>query len=180
MTKFTFAASKEGFDNHIDTSVRGYSQLWGDILSLSKYFVEDYTQVVDLGCSSGKLLKGMIEQNQKHIPHAQYTGIEIEEDFFGDYPHDEEKYHQLNYFRGDVREFDFQNCSLITSIFTLQFMSPKDRQDVLNRIYKGLNTGGAFIFSEKTFSCNPRVQDMMTFMYYDYTVSYTHLRAHET
>ena len=81
MTKFTFAASKEGFDNHIDTSVRGYSQLWGDILSLSKYFVEDYTQVVDLGCSSGKLLKGMIEQNQKHIPHAQYTGIEIEEDF---------------------------------------------------------------------------------------------------
>ena len=82
MTKFTFATSKEGFDNHIDTSVRGYSQLWGDILSLSKYFVEDYTQVVDMGCSSGKLLKGMIEQNQKHIPHAQYTGIEIEEDFF--------------------------------------------------------------------------------------------------
>ena len=73
MTKFTFATSKEGFDNHIDTSVRGYSQLWGDILSLSKYFVEDYTQVVDMGCSSGKLLKGMIEQNQKHIPHAQYT-----------------------------------------------------------------------------------------------------------
>jgi len=168
MTKFTFATSKEGFDNHIDTSVRGYSQLWGDILSLSKYFVEDYTQVVDMGCSSGKLLKGMIEQNQKHIPHAQYTGIEIEEDFFGDYNMDEEKYHQLSYFRGDVREFDFQNCSLVTSIFTLQFMSPKDRQDVLNRVYKGLNTGGAFIFSEKTFSCNPRVQDMMTFMYYDY------------
>ena len=139
MTKFTFATSKEGFDNHIDTSVRGYSQLWGDILSLSKYFVEDYTQVVDMGCSSGKLLKGMIEQNQKHIPHAQYTGIEIEEDFFGDYTHDEEKYHQLSYFRGDVREFDFQNCSLVTSIFTLQFMSPKDRQDVLNRVYKGLN-----------------------------------------
>ena len=168
MTKFTFATSKEGFDNHIDKSVRGYSQLWGDILNLSKYFVEDYTQVVDMGCSSGKLLKGMIEQNGKNIPHAQYTGIEIEEDFFGDYTHDEEKYHQLNYFRGDVREFDFQNCSLITSIFTLQFMNPKDRQDVLNRIYKGLNTGGAFIFSEKTFSCNPRVQDMMTFMFYDY------------
>ena len=168
MTKFTFATSKEGFDNHIDTSVRGYSQLWGDILSLSKYFVEDYTQVVDMGCSSGKLLKGMIEQNQKHIPHAQYTGIEIEEDFFGDYNMDEEKYHQLSYFRGDVREFDFQNCSLVTSIFTLQFMSPKDRQEVLNKVYNGLNKGGAFIFSEKTFSCNPRVQDMMTFMYYDY------------
>jgi len=168
MTKFTFATSKEGFDNHIDKSVRGYSHLWGDILSLSKYFVEDYTQVVDLGCSTGKLLKAMIEQNQEHIPHAQYTGIEIEDDFYGDYTMDEEKYQQLSYYRGDVRDFNFQNCSLVTSIFTLQFMSPKDRQEIINKVYSGLNTGGAFIFSEKTFSCNPRIQDMMTFTFYDY------------
>jgi len=168
MTKFTFATSQEGFDNHIDKSVRGYSHLWGDILSLSKYFVEDYTQVVDLGCSTGKLLKAMIEQNQEHIPHAQYTGIEIEDDFYGDYNMDEEKYQQLSYYRGDVRDFNFQNCSLVTSIFTLQFMSPKDRQEIINRVYSGLNTGGAFIFSEKTFSCNPRIQDMMTFTFYDY------------
>lgn len=47
-------------------------------------------------------------------------------------------------------------------------MSPKDRQEVINKIYGGLNTGGAFIFSEKTFSCNPRIQDMMTFTFYDY------------
>jgi hypothetical protein len=31
-----------------------------------------------------------------------------------------------------------------------------------------LNKGGAFIFSEKVFSENPRVQEMMTFLYYDY------------
>jgi len=168
MTKFTFATSEEGFDNHIDKSVRGYSHLWGDILSLSKYFVEDYTQVVDIGCSTGKLLKGMMEQNNDHIPHAQYTGIEIEDDFYGDYNTDEEKYQNLSYYRGDVRDFNFQNCSLVTSIFTLQFMSPKDRQDVINKVADGLNTGGAFIFSEKTFSCNPKIQDMMTFTFYDY------------
>ena len=168
MTKFTFATSKEGFDNHIDKSVRGYSQLWGDILNLSKYFVEDYTQVVDMGCSSGKLLKGMIEQNQKHIPHAQYTGIEIEEDFYGDYTFDENKYSQLSYYKGDVRDYSFNNCSLVTSIFSLQFMPPKDREEVINRVYNGLNVGGAFIFSEKTFSCDPKIQDMMTFTFYDY------------
>jgi tRNA (cmo5U34)-methyltransferase len=81
MTKFTFATSEEGFDNHIEKSVRGYNNLWGDVLSLSKYFVEDHTKVVDLGCSTGKLLKAMIEQNRYHIPQAQYVGIEIEEDF---------------------------------------------------------------------------------------------------
>ena len=172
MTKFTFATDKEGFDNHIDKSVRGYSHLWGDILSLSKYFVEDYTQVVDIGCSTGKLLKGMIEQNQAHIPNAQYTGIEIEDDFYGDYNFDEEKYQQLSYYKGDVRDYSFNNCSLVTSIFTLQFMSTKHRQEVLNKVYNGLNTGGAFIFSEKTFSCNPKIQDMMTFTFYDYKRKY--------
>ena len=168
MTKFTFATDQEGFDNHIDKSVRGYSHLWGDILSLSKYFVEDYTQVVDIGCSTGKLLKGMIEQNQKHIPHAQYTGIEIEEDFYGDYTFDENKYSQLSYYKGDVRDYSFNNCSLVTSIFSLQFMPPKDRLDVVKKVYDGLNKGGAFIFSEKTFSCDPKIQDMMTFTFYDY------------
>lgn len=168
MTKFTFATSEEGFDNHIESSVRGYTNLWNDVLSLSKYFVEDFTEVVDLGCSTGKLLKAMIKQNEKHIPQARYTGIEIEEDFFKDYDKDMDEYGQLNYFKGDVREYDFSNCSLVTSIFTLQFMKPKDRQETIERIYNGLNTGGAFIFSEKTYSCNPKVQDMMTFMFYDY------------
>jgi tRNA (cmo5U34)-methyltransferase len=110
----------------------------------------------------------MMEQNNEHIPHAQYTGIEIEDDFYGDYNMDEDKYQNLSYYRGDVRDFNFQNCSLVTSIFTLQFMSPKDRQEVINKVANGLNTGGAFIFSEKTFSCNPRIQDMMTFTFYDY------------
>ena len=45
---------------------------------------------------------------------------------------------------------------------------PKDREDVISKVYNGLNKGGAFIFSEKTFSCNPRIQDMMTFTFYDY------------
>ena len=62
----------------------------------------------------------------------------------------------------------FENCSLVTSIFTLQFMPPRHRQEVLSKIYDGLNTGGAFIFAEKTVCEDARLQDMMTFNYYDY------------
>ena len=56
MTKFTFATAEEGFDSHIDQSVRGYSNLWNDVLKFSEYFVEDGTTIVDIGCSTGKLL----------------------------------------------------------------------------------------------------------------------------
>ena len=46
MAKFTFAQRKEGFDNHIEDSIRGYTNLWGDILKYSEYFVEDDLNIV--------------------------------------------------------------------------------------------------------------------------------------
>ena len=41
MADFTFAHRDEGFDNHIDSSIRGYSTLLEDIISRSRYFVEN-------------------------------------------------------------------------------------------------------------------------------------------
>ena len=88
MTKFTFAQREEGFDNHIEHSIRGYTNLWNDVLKYSEYFVEDYTNIVDVGCSTGKLLKAMIAQNT-FAPDAQYVGIEVEEDFYKTYDEDD-------------------------------------------------------------------------------------------
>ena len=168
MTKFTFATSEEGFDTHIDHSVRGYSNLWTDVLKFSEYFVEDGTCVVDIGCSTGKLLKSMKEQNDKFAPKCFYKGIEIEEDFFPKLIDEE----NLKFWKGDVRSFDWVtgavNCSLVTSIFSLQFMPKTNRQQIIDRIYEALVKGGAFIFSEKIFSIDSQLQEMMQFCYYDY------------
>jgi len=167
MTKFTFAQREEGFDNHIEKSIRGYTNLWYDILKMSEYFVDDFSNVVDVGCSTGKLLKAMIAQNT-FAPNAQYYGIEVEEDFFKTYDDDEKQYYNLNYHRGDVRSFQFDNCNLVTSIFTLQFIPEIDRTDIIRQIYDGLNVGGAFIFAEKTAAESSRIHEMRTFTYYDY------------
>ena len=168
MTKFTFATSDEGFDTHIDQSVRGYSNLWTDVLKFSEYFVEDGTCVVDIGCSTGKLLKSMKEQNDKFAPKCFYKGIEIEEDFFPKLIDEE----NLKFWKGDVRSFEWVtgavNCSLVTSIFSLQFMPKTNRQQIIDRIYEALVKGGAFIFSEKIFSSDSQLQEMMQFCYYDY------------
>ena len=53
MNDFTFAHRQEGFDEHINSSIRGYSGLLQDVVSLSRYFVENNTNVVDIGCSTG-------------------------------------------------------------------------------------------------------------------------------
>jgi len=135
--KFTFATREEGFDNHIDGSIRGYGHLWQDVVDISQYFVENNTSVVDIGCSTGKMLKSMIEQNT-FAPDAIYEGVEIEEDFYKGYIKDEQDYPQLSYYRGDVMDFNFTKCSYVTSIFTLQFMSYASRKKVVEKVYDGL------------------------------------------
>ena len=170
MADFTFAHRDEGFDNHIDQSIRHYSTLHDDVVKMSKYFVEDFTNVYDIGCSTGKTLAHMIEQNRSFAPAVNYIGIEHADGFREDMLDRMMQYEidNLDLRFEDIRESDMHNASLITSIFTLQFMPRKDRQETLNRIYDALNPGGAFIFGEKTYSCSPKVQDMLTFMYYDF------------
>ena len=42
---FTFAQREEGFDDHIEHSIRGYTNLLEDIISLSRNFVEDISNM---------------------------------------------------------------------------------------------------------------------------------------
>ena len=174
MADFTFAHREEGFDEHIEHSIRGYSHLLDDVVNYSRYFIEDDTNVVDIGCSTGKLTQALLEENQDHCCDVTYVGVEIAEGFFKDLDKRYQTLTSMNpwapvtFVKDDIRNYEFENCSLVTSIFTLQFMPPRYRQEVLGKIYDGLNTGGAFIFAEKTICEDARLQDMMTFNYYDY------------
>ena len=161
---FTFAYVDGGFDKHIQKSIRNYDQLLQDVVDLSRYFVEDNTNIIDIGCSTGNLTDMLYKANKDHCSQGSYTGIEIAEGFQKDLA----KQKHYNFIHSDVRDFVFENCSLVTSLFTLQFMPKKDRMQVLKNIYNGLNTGGAFIFAEKIMCNSAYIQDMLTFNYYDY------------
>jgi len=164
MNDFTFAYVDGGFDKHIQQSIRNYDQLLQDVVDFSRYFVENHTNIVDIGCSTGKLTDMLYKSNKDHCDKGNYIGIEIAKGFQKDLA----KHKNYNFIHTDVRDFVFENCSLITSLFTLQFMSKKDRMKVLESVYNGLNTGGAFIFAEKIMCRSSYIQDMLTFNYYDY------------
>jgi len=161
--EFSFSTI-ENFDDHIDTSIPGYSHMNDIIINSSKYFIEENTKVIDIGCSTGKLIKEIENQN-KTFKDVQYIGIEKEKNFTKDFRDTD----NINLLDIDIIDYDnFESISFITSIFTLQFISIKERENILKKIYNGLNKGGAFIMSEKIYSDYPKFQDMFTFMYYDY------------
>jgi tRNA (cmo5U34)-methyltransferase len=168
MADFTFAHREEGFDDHIEHSIRHYNSLIGDVINLSRYFVENDQCVVDIGCSTGKMLDRMTIQNEEIAPRAKYIGVENADGFKDIMIQRSQQNTRLELIFDDILNVNLENCSLITSIFTLQFISRQNRDRILKKIYNALNPGGAFIFSEKTVSEDARIQDMMTFTYYDY------------
>jgi len=173
---FTFAHREEGFDTHILHSIRGYDDLLDDVVKFSRYFVEDNTGVYDLGCSTGNLIQRILEENQDHCSDAYYRGIENAVGFFDDmrkrkaWIDENHPWSNVEFLEEDLVEDQplFTRASLITSIFTMQFIPKRFRREILDDVYNGLNTGGAFIFAEKTACENAVFQDMMTFNYYDF------------
>ncbi len=161
---FSFAACAERFDEHINRSIRGYAWLRDDIVSLSRYFVENETRVVDIGCSQGTLIRRIRDINVQ-AGNARYFGIDIDPAFSGHWQDAE----GLEYQVSDVRGWDgLHNLSFVTALFTLQFIPQQDRLGLLRRIHEQLIEGGGLVLSEKVFSDSSRIQNMMEFLYYDY------------
>jgi tRNA (cmo5U34)-methyltransferase len=114
----------------------------------------------------------MVKQNHETAPNAHYCGVEYAEVFQAEMTDREKRLngegHHICFQNKNIIHHNFSNCSLVTSIFTLQFMQPLWRKKVMQNIYDGLNEGGAFIFAEKTYSENSRIQDMITSTFYEY------------
>ena len=119
MADFTFAHRQEGFDEHIDWSIRGYRNLLDDVIKFSRYFVEANTQVVDIGCSTGKLTARMMEYNNDICPDANYVGVEVAEGFFGNIENRKKRTNApqwiqtFEFIMDDIRNYKFENCSLV-------------------------------------------------------------------
>jgi len=144
------------FDEHIAQSIPNYHTLTEAICDLSTYFMIDNTQVIDLGCSTGKLLE--------RLPHrGKKVGIDVAENLLP------ESHDNTLYVRKDLREYNFfYKSSLILSIFTLQFIPHDERPKILSSIYETLVEGGAFIWAEKVHEENGELERLINGAHIDF------------
>ena len=65
----------ECFDSHVRQSVFMYDEFHKSIINMSRFFIEDNTNILDIGTSTGELLKKL-----PYNDTCKYIGIDVEKD----------------------------------------------------------------------------------------------------
>jgi len=151
------------FDVHIRQSIPGYVALQDIVLAMSEYFISPNTNVYDVGCSTGIFGKVLAE----NYPDAKITGIEREPNFFKDHAKHKDL-ENLRFIHEDYFDVELSDASMMIFMFTLQFMSIACRRKALEKAYAAMDKGAGLVLCEKYWASTPRIQEIMTFLYYDF------------
>ena len=169
---WTFAGDvASNFDSHVKKSVPMYDDGHNIICDVSDFFVKPYSNVYEVGCSTGTLISKLAKHNQEKAG-VNFFGIDLEEDMIDVARRKVSSlggaYENIKFISGDIKDIDIEPADLIVSYYTIQFIPPSFRQEIINKIYNSLNWGGGFLFFEKVRGADARFQDMISALYVDY------------
>ncbi|MEE4172697.1 MAG: carboxy-S-adenosyl-L-methionine synthase CmoA [Xanthomonadales bacterium] len=176
------------FPDMIDRSVPGYSLIVPMIGQLARRYVQADSTVHDLGCSLGAVIlsirSALLDREHLGSPRLVATDnsgpmISRLEERLGDLGIDTVSSDspaepratgplpiELNL--ADIRDVAVDDASLVALNFTLQFLDPADRDELLQRVSSGLRPGGALILAEKIRFEDSAVQERLTDWHHDY------------
>ena len=153
------------FELHIAKSVPLYLEGHQIIVRLSDYFLKEGSICYDIGCSTGNLLNKINKHSNKK--KINLYGIEKEKSMYK-YAKSKIKEKNIKFINKDFRSILTKKSDLIISYYTLQFINPSIRQNMLTKIFKTLNWGGAFIMFEKIRGNDARFDNMLNSLYLDF------------
>ncbi len=156
------------FEDHIEKSVPYYRECHELAAGLSDFFVYDGARVLEIGTSTGALLRSIADRHPKK--KIDFHGIDLVESMITEA---EEKTSdaRISFECCDFFGYPIKNCSLILSFYTAQFIRPAQRQTYFNKIFEALDWGGALILFEKVRAPDARFQDYLMQMYNDFKLT---------
>ena len=164
---WSFKNISKVFDKHVSKSVPFYEEGHDIITELSTFFLNEKSICYDLGCSTGSLLEKIIKKNS-FKKTVNYFGIDIENSMIKECKRRSKGRKNIKFINADLKKIKLKKSDLIICYYTIQFVKPKDRQIIFNKIYNSLNWGGAFIFFEKVRAPDARFQDISVQLYNEY------------
>ena len=159
-------SASENFDAHVRKSIPLYDQSHQLILAISDFFLGEDSLCYDLGCATGTLCNLLAERHQNKA--VRIVGVDVEEDMIKIADSRKQASSAISYVAESLVDMDLEPADLIISHYTMQFIKPKHRQTVFDRVHRSLNWGGGFLLFEKVRGPDARFQDMMTTIYHDH------------
>jgi len=157
------------FPDMIRRSVPGYDT----IIPLLGLFAERYVQansnIYDLGCSLGAATLAMrryITQPGCRIIAVDNAEAMVEQ--CRDNLTRDASTVKVTVQCADIREIEIRNASLVVINFTLQFIEPEQRLALLEKIFRGLNSGGALVIADKVVFANKQQQAFEETLHLDF------------
>tara|TARA_B100000787_G_C16131323_1_gene267506 strand:+ start:31 stop:756 length:726 start_codon:yes stop_codon:yes gene_type:complete len=156
------------FNEHVKKSVPLYIKGHELTCNLSKFFVKNDSIVYEIGCSTGVLTNKLSDANNLKS-NAQFIGIDVEKDMIN-YANlnltDNKK--NISFKHANINSVKLKKSDLVVCYYTIQFISPSERQQVIDKLFESLNWGGALIMFEKVRAPDARFQDIINTLYLNY------------
>ena len=155
------------FVQHVRQSVPLYEAGHELVCAISDYFVRDDSTCYEIGTSTGELLRKLATHHTSK-PQVHWVGIDPVEPMV-----EKARAHcagvpNIELVCDDAITYGYEKADLFVSYYCVQFVQPRHRQELLNRIYERLHWGGAFILFEKVRGPDARFQDMSVALYNDF------------
>lgn len=157
----------KNFDSHVRKSVPFYDEVQRMIVEISDWFIFKNSIVYDLGCASGETIKNLWFKHR--IPkNPMFVGLDSSKEMLDIAAYKLQDCDNIVLRKADLNNrIKIQDASLCLLLYTLQFISPANRQQLLSSIYTGLVDNGALILVEKVVGNNPKFNEMWIELYED-------------
>jgi len=166
--KFEFdEAVASVFDDMLSRSVPFYDEVREIIIALILTQEKEGKKVLDLGSSTAKFL---LDLYGKMNTKMHLKGLDNSEAMLKRAKNKCEAFGatDIEIVLADMLTYAYEKEDIIIANYTLQFIRPLQRIELVNNIYKGLNEDGVFIFSEKIVFTDKVLDKKMIDIYYNY------------
>lgn len=163
----------EVFPDMLRRSIPGYAASIEAIGSLAARFVKAGTTCYDLGCSLGAATLAMRQGIRE--PGCRIVAVDvapamirrcqeiIEEDDKLNTPETD-----VDVVEQDICDTMFNNASMVVLNYTLQFVDPAERNELMRRIHDGLNPGGILVLSEKVVDEDAEMETLLFDLHHEH------------
>lgn len=161
------------FPDMLRRSIPGYAASLEAIGSLAARYVTPGSHCYDLGCSLGAATLAM--RQGIGVPGCRIFAVDVAPAMIARCREIVAEDDRLNrpqtevvIVEDDIRNVEIVNASMVVLNYTLQFLAPGDRDELIARIHAGMADGGLLVLSEKVVDENEHMEALLVDLHHEH------------